>query len=54
MIHIDFDPSKLSEEDKIWGDSWQAKASEATLEIIQAWEDRRELSSGDFRNTVWK
>jgi len=54
MIHIDFDPSTLTGEDKTWWDDWQRKAAEATEEIIQTWESSKQLSGSDFKDSIWQ
>jgi hypothetical protein len=53
MIHIDFDPSTLSGEQKAWWDKWQAKAAKATQEIVQAWESSGRVTGSDFRSEIW-
>ncbi len=38
MRHIDFDPSKLTGEQKAWWDLWTGDAEQATADAIAAWE----------------
>jgi hypothetical protein len=53
VIHVDFDPSALSDAEKAEWDTWQDEADEATKEIIQKWESSRQLSSDDFKRETW-
>ena len=53
MIHIDFEPQRLTGEQKVWWDNWQGKAAEETQEIIQTWEESKKLSSNDFNDSIW-
>ena len=39
MIHIDFNPQKLTGRHKAWWDAWQRRADAAALENIRIWED---------------
>lgn len=41
MIHVEFDPEKLTGEQKEWWDGWQKRANDATLEVIELWEKWR-------------
>jgi hypothetical protein len=53
MRHIDFDPAKLTGEQKKFWEKWQAKSQKITKEIIDAWEKGEDY---DFDNTeakVW-
>jgi hypothetical protein len=54
MIHVDFDPSKLTGAQKTWWGQWQEKAAEATQGVIQAWESSKKLSSKDFKDDIWR
>jgi 5-methylcytosine-specific restriction endonuclease McrA len=54
MIHIDFDPSKLTGELKTWWEGWQPDADSARDELILKWETSGKLSKDDFDNEIWK
>jgi hypothetical protein len=41
MIHIDFDPTKLTGPQQTWWTDWEATASAATEEVLSAWETWR-------------
>lgn len=41
MIHIDFDPTKLTGDQLTWWTAWETRASDATKEVLNAWEASR-------------
>ena len=53
MRHVDFDPTKLTGDKKVWWDNWLARAENATKDIIDTWETTGKVSSDDFNNSVW-
>jgi hypothetical protein len=54
MIHVDFDPTQLTGEQKDWWDAWCQRADSATLAAIKAWEDSRGTISPPWNREVWK
>ena len=49
MIHVTFEPDKLTGAQRLEWDAWQLKAEEATQKIIDAWEEWRQKGSpGEF------
>jgi len=53
MIHIDFEPQKLTDEQKTWWNNWREKAVEATQYVVLTWESSKKLSSDDFKDSIW-
>lgn len=59
MIHINFHPDALTDEQKIWWDDWQNRADAEIKNIIKAWETyKKNKTQGkfqpDFNDDVWK
>ncbi len=54
MIRVPFDPTKLDGDDRVWWDTWEAKAREATRQIVERWEATGKVSSDkDFDPAIW-
>src|SRR5689334_11474328 len=49
MIHVDFDPERLTGEDRAWFDDWSERARIASEGIIERWrrEGRATFSASD-------
>jgi len=50
MRYIAFDPSKLTGDDAVWWQTWQAKADAATVAAIDAWERGEKV---EFKDAIW-
>ncbi len=54
MIHVDFNPSRLTGKQLEWWNEWQAKADAATTCVVDKWEATGEISSKeDFDSEIW-
>jgi hypothetical protein len=50
MRHIDFDPERLTGEQKEWWTKWEKRATDATQKAIAAWEAGEKIK---FDESVW-
>jgi hypothetical protein len=58
VIRVEFDPGKLTGEDRIWWDRWSKRATDATNKAIEQWEDwyagkRDKPFQCDFNSSIW-
>jgi len=53
MIHLDFDPSNLTGDQRTEWNDWQSRADSATEDLIHTWETSKKLSDKDFDNDIW-
>jgi len=54
MRCVIFDPTSLTDEKKIWWDSWLVRAEIATEKIVEAWETSGSLKPVNFKSDIWK
>jgi hypothetical protein len=54
MIHIDFDPDKLSTPLKGEWEALQKEVQEATEALIHKWETTRKLTQDDLKDKIWR
>jgi hypothetical protein len=54
MIHIDFDPNKLTPALKAEWEALQTEIKETTVALIQKWESTHQLSATDLEDTIWR
>lgn len=55
MRHITFDPAALTGADRQWWDTWEKRASDATVGVINDWEAGKDIDwDRKDRSDVWK
>jgi hypothetical protein len=63
MRRVEFDPAKLTDDQRVWWDAWQSRANAATHKVIAEWEKwleewlkKRDLEArfaGTFNSKIW-
>jgi hypothetical protein len=53
MIHIDFDPTTLAGDQKIWWTAWEIRAKDATKQVLDAWEKWRKNPNDETYDKIF-
>ena len=53
MIHVDFDPERLSGEQRAWFEDWQTRAQVATVEVFERWQQTGSVTFTVAEQKLW-